>query len=154
MKKKEEGYQDMTKTAEMIGSYCTRHGHAPDVSGRFCLNCAEPLTAASATEVPAVTTEPLTGIDATLAERGARYGVFAEQGRITQNIKLACQDSPNWAILPPDMREAIDMIASKLSRILNGDPTYDDNWRDIVGYAKLVLDRLEREQIADIPEKS
>lgn len=81
-------------------------------------------------------------IDATLAERGARYGDFAEHARITQAIKRACVDTPNWSTLPDDMREAIDMIAHKLGRILNGDPTYADSWHDIIGYTKLVEDRL------------
>jgi hypothetical protein len=35
-------------------------------------------------------------IDATLAERGDRYGAFPEHARITQNIKRAMADSPNW----------------------------------------------------------
>ena len=42
-----------------------------------------------------------------------------------------------------DQAEAIDMIFSKLARILNGDPNYADNWIDIAGYATLVADRLE-----------
>ena len=27
-------------------------------------------------------------------------------------------------------------------KILNGDPNYVDNWHDIIGYAKLIEDRL------------
>lgn len=81
-------------------------------------------------------------IDATLAQRGSRYGDFAEHARITQAIKTACADSPNWATLSPDKREAIEMIAHKVGRILNGDPDYHDSWHDIVGYANLVADRL------------
>ena len=34
------------------------------------------------------------------------------------------------------------MIQHKIGRILNGDPNYDDNWRDICGYSQLVLDEL------------
>ena len=82
-------------------------------------------------------------IDSTLAERGDRYGAFDEHARITQAIKAAMADSPNWATLAPDQREALEMIAHKVGRILNGDPNYHDSWHDIVGYAKLVADRLE-----------
>lgn len=81
-------------------------------------------------------------IDATLAERGTRYGDFTEHARVTQAIKAAMADSPNWATLAPDMREALEMIAHKAGRILNGDPAYHDSWHDIVGYTKLVADRL------------
>jgi len=83
------------------------------------------------------------GIDATLAERGKRYGAFDEHARITQNIKRAMCDSPKWAILSDDKKEALEMIAHKIGRILNGDPEYRDSWHDIVGYAKLVEDSLE-----------
>jgi hypothetical protein len=85
------------------------------------------------------------GIDATLAERGSRYGSFDEHARITQAIKAAMIDSPNWARLAPDQREALEMVAHKVGRILNGDPDYHDSWHDIVGYTKLVADRLEAE---------
>ncbi len=84
----------------------------------------------------------MTDVAATLAERGKRYGVWAEQARITQSIKAAMRDSPNGQNLPPDMSEALSMIASKIARIMNGDPNYADSWHDIAGYAKLVEDRL------------
>jgi hypothetical protein len=82
-------------------------------------------------------------IEATLAERGNRYGDYAEHARITQNIKRAMQDSPNWASLADDQREALEMVAHKAGRILNGDPDYHDSWHDIIGYTKLVADRLD-----------
>jgi hypothetical protein len=84
----------------------------------------------------------MTTIEETLSERGKRYGGFAEHARITQAIKQAMADSPNWATLPADMRETLEMIAHKAGRILNGDPMFHDSWHDIVGYTKLVADRL------------
>lgn len=81
-------------------------------------------------------------IDLTLAERGRRYGNFAEHARVTQSLKDAMIVSPNWATLEPDQKEALEMVAHKIGRILNGDPDYHDSWHDIVGYAKLVADRL------------
>lgn len=85
----------------------------------------------------------MTDINATLAERGTRYGVFAEHARITQAIKRAMKDSPNWGSLPDDMKEALEMVAHKCGRILNGDPLYDDNYVDAIGYLQLVLNRLQ-----------
>lgn len=85
----------------------------------------------------------MTDISETLAERGSRYGDFAEHARITQAIKAAMANSPNWAFLAPDQKETLEMIAHKVGRILNGDPNYHDSWHDIVGYTKLVADRLE-----------
>jgi len=81
-------------------------------------------------------------IDTTLAQRGSQYGEFTEHARITQNIKAAMQDSPNWDKLPPNMKESLEMIAHKVGRILNGNPYYHDSWHDMVGYAKLVADEV------------
>lgn len=79
-----------------------------------------------------------------LEERGSRYGDFTSHAIITQNIKAAMRHSPNWAKMPNDMKESLEMVAHKVGRILNGDPTYADSWIDIVGYTQLVVDRLEK----------
>lgn len=82
------------------------------------------------------------GIDATLAERGSRYGKFTDHAKITQRLKSEMISHPGWAKLACDQAEALDMIAHKIGRILCGDPNYADSWHDIAGYAKLVDDRL------------
>jgi len=82
-------------------------------------------------------------IDTTLAERGSRYGKFTGHARITQRLKGFMQETDKWQKLEPDQCEALEMIAHKIGRILNGDPNYADSWVDIAGYAKLVADRLE-----------
>lgn len=81
-------------------------------------------------------------IEDTLAERGSRYGDFKSHAAITQNLKRVMQSTPNWAQLSDDKKEALDMIAHKIGRILNGDPEYADSWHDIIGYTKLIEDSL------------
>lgn len=83
-----------------------------------------------------------------LDERGVKYSSngragYAEVALVAQNLKSAMRHSPNWSKLPADMRESLEMVASKISRILNGDPSYLDSWVDIVGYVQLVIDRIE-----------
>ncbi len=90
----------------------------------------------------------MTDINETLAERGNRYGDFAVHAMITQNIKMAMQHSPNWVKLSAPMKESLEMIAHKIGRILNGDPNYIDSWHDIIGYARLVEEKLEVEILA------
>lgn len=80
--------------------------------------------------------------DDILAERGQRYGDFDKHADITQSLKKAMADTPGWQRLAPDQREALEMNAHKIGRILNGDPDYADSWEDIAGYAKLVANRL------------
>ena len=84
----------------------------------------------------------MSNIDNTLKERGARYGEFVDHADITQNIKAAMALGSNWNILDNDMREALEMVAHKAGRILNGDPNYIDSWTDIIGYTRLVEKRL------------
>lgn len=84
-----------------------------------------------------------TNVDSILDERGTRYGTFLQQAIITQRLKAVMGDTPNWIALNDDMTEALEMIAIKIGRILNGDPSYVDSWVDIAGYAQLVADRLE-----------
>jgi hypothetical protein len=85
-------------------------------------------------------------IDQVLGERGTRYGTFVESALVAQNVKAAMRHSAGWHSLPADAREALEMTATKVARILCGDPLYVDSWRDIEGYAKLVADRLESSQ--------
>lgn len=81
-------------------------------------------------------------LDATLDERGKRYGKFVGHADITQRLKGEMANSRNWATLDADMKEALEMVVHKIGRILNGDPAYDDSWRDIAGYARLIEQRL------------
>jgi len=79
-----------------------------------------------------------------LDERGARYGDFMTVASFSQQIKsLLCSAEP-FLPLDPDMIEALEMISNKLARMLCGDPTYIENWRDIAGYATLVMNRLSQ----------
>lgn len=82
-------------------------------------------------------------LDVTLQERGERYGEFESHATISQNIKAAMRNSPNWEALPAYMKEALEMDAHKTARILNGDPSYSDSWHDKTGYASLVERRLK-----------
>jgi hypothetical protein len=102
---------------------------------------------AAATPAPV----PVLGIDATLAERGSRYGVYTTHADITQGLKVVMNTTPGWARLTPHMKETLDMLAHKIGRILNGDPTYHDSWHDIVGYAKLSADAVLADQAPVAP---
>lgn len=86
-----------------------------------------------------------TDVGAVLNERGTRYGDYqmqsflAQQFKRTYRLHLTCYNK----FMTPDQEEALEMICTKLARIVNGDPDYADNWVDIAGYAKLVADKLE-----------
>ena len=85
-----------------------------------------------------------------LNERGKTHGDFTLHAAVTQAIKnlynapfqvgTDCH-STNWNRLNTVQREALEMIAHKIGRILAGNPNFKDHWDDIAGYAKLVADR-------------
>ena len=86
-----------------------------------------------------------TNTDDILAERGKRYGTFEGHADISQDLKRSMSEhlAKRGKTLADDQYEALEMIAHKIARIINGDPNYYDSWADIAGYAKLVADRLE-----------
>ena len=86
-----------------------------------------------------------------LKERGENYGDFATQAVLSQTLKntimqhyFQVHGGNKAQPLPAYMVEAISMICHKLARIANGNVTYSDSWQDIVGYAQLVINELEK----------
>ncbi len=84
----------------------------------------------------------MAALEETLAERGGRYGDFADHAVVAQALQDAMRSPPGWGLLPAMHKQALTVIADKIARMLTGDPNYADNWHDIQGYAKLVEDRL------------
>jgi len=89
-----------------------------------------------------------------LEERGTRYGVFGMQAQIAQSIHLILDEGMRQTgktkfSFAPDQLEAVNMIVNKLARIYNGDPHYADSWRDIAGYATLVADRIDNDNLKE-----
>lgn len=80
-----------------------------------------------------------------ITERGIRYGKFKDGAEIMQSLKDTMRDVDGWNNLTSSQKEALDMIQHKIGRILNGDPTYDDSWKDIAGYAALIVNELNGE---------
>lgn len=84
-------------------------------------------------------------VSKTIAVRSSNYGLYEDQAAVELQIKEAFENTPNWHKLKPDARCALDMIATKTSRILTGKPDLHDSWHDIEGYAHLVAERIKRD---------
>ena len=84
-------------------------------------------------------------IDAILNNRGSNYGSFLGLSQVTQRLKGVAHQfaGQNNKTFDADQAEALDLIFTKIGRILNGDPNHTDSWIDIAGYATLVADRLQ-----------
>lgn len=77
-----------------------------------------------------------------ITERGNKYGAFKDGAEIMRDLKNAMHSTDGWEKLSPSQQEALDMIQHKIGRVLNGDPNYDDSWKDIAGYATLIAEEL------------
>lgn len=77
-----------------------------------------------------------------LKQRASRYGSFSDNARVSQSIQKILKQNPQIQ-KDPTLNEAVSYISQKLARVASGDATYIDTWRDIAGYALLVVEYLE-----------
>ena len=84
-------------------------------------------------------------IEKILGTRAEQYGTFIRNADIAIKLKQVIHNTMvrEDTQLYPDQLQALDMIATKIGRILTGNPSHIDSWIDIAGYAKLVVDRLQ-----------
>ena len=80
-------------------------------------------------------------IQKTLKERHKTHGNFQTHAQISQELKAVLWKH-DFQELEADQIEALEMIAHKIARILNGNPNHKDHWHDIAGYAELIAGRL------------
>lgn len=87
----------------------------------------------------------VSGVSKVLDARAEQYGSFMQSSDTVIRIKSILHNvvARNEVPLYPDQLQALDMIATKISRIVHGNPNHLDSWIDIAGYATLVADRLQ-----------
>lgn len=80
-----------------------------------------------------------------LDEREKTHGPFTVVAAKAQRLKNTMRGGANWNVMDDIQREALEMIASKIGRILAGNHDEVDHWRDIAGYAALIERWLTRD---------
>ena len=78
-----------------------------------------------------------------LDEREKTHGSFMATASKAQQLKDAMRGGKNWEELDDMQREALQMIATKIARILEGCHDEVDHWRDLSGYSQLVVRELD-----------
>ncbi len=151
-----------TRTSEW-GTAHTVRGHYRGVFNLRCELCGETYHCIDQhTQCPHPTFEQLAKAkqeqamsdteqrDPLLQERQKTHGDFKINALIAQELKAVFRGMLGTASLPTHYqtmscvhREALDMIALKLSRILSGQANFKDHWDDIAGYAKLGAEACE-----------
>ncbi len=83
----------------------------------------------------------MSDIEDVLNERGETHGDFSEVAYFAQRLREIFRE--NGQFISDPHAESLDMIASKLARILAGNPNEPDHWLDIEGYARLARERIK-----------
>lgn len=91
-------------------------------------------------------------VEKTLKERSKTHGDFEEQAKLSQALKSAFTLFSTKP-LSNTQKEAVSMILHKLARIGTGNPNFVDSWRDISGYATLVMQELIDEGALDVKQE-
>ena len=78
-----------------------------------------------------------------LDERQKTHGDFYRIAMIAQELKDVMRRGKNWKILEDTQKEALEMVATKIARMLSGDHLYLDNVVDIIGYMTLLERQLK-----------
>lgn len=79
----------------------------------------------------------MSDVRALLSRREGTHGRFKDTATYAQALKMTMRETPNWKTLHPVQKEALEMAAVKIARILCGDPLHADHWHDGAGYLTL-----------------
>lgn len=80
--------------------------------------------------------------DPLLQTREITHGDFTINATAAQEIKRVFR-TRNVGAMPTRQAECLDLIATKIGRILAGDASFRDHWADIAGFAKLAEEACE-----------
>ena len=80
--------------------------------------------------------------DMFLNSRTKTHGNFSDVAKVYDIIKTTLENGKFYHEANATQRTALNMIAYKLARIVSGNPWYGDHWKDVKGYAQLVLEHL------------
>ena len=106
------------------------------------LNAIENALRAAPGEIIEVSPSEMDNVLRIIEQRRTVHGEFRDNAGITQAFKYQLTQGKNWNDLTAIQKEALEMIVHKIGRILSGDPNHKDHWTDIIGYARLVEQRL------------
>jgi hypothetical protein len=68
---------------------------------------------------------------------------FEDMSQLSQAIKFAFRRGKNWEGLPPESKEALELIASSVAQILSGAASDAKHWTDITILTRIRSKALE-----------
>jgi Domain of unknown function (DUF6378) len=117
--------------------WCTTCGDYTDHNCGICLKCRSREEKEMSITISSIGSGDIGGSsrDPLLVEREKSHGDFITTAKISQNLKSTIHY--HNSSVSSAQKEALEMIATKIARILCGDPFEKDHWNDIAGYAHL-----------------
>jgi len=85
----------------------------------------------------------MTTVNDTINERASTHGDYKEQAAFAQHFKRMVREGRNWERLDFYQAQSLEAFCDKISRVLCGNFNEIDHWRDVAGYAQLVVRELE-----------
>jgi hypothetical protein len=76
-------------------------------------------------------------LDDSLREKQMENGPFEDMAQLAQALKFALRRGKNWEALPPESKEALELIATHFAKILSGDASTPKHWDSIAILARL-----------------
>lgn len=79
-----------------------------------------------------------------IPNRDEKHGGLTLVGLTSQRLKEVMRSGRNHSVLHDSEKEALDMIAHKIARILHGaDPHNREHWEDVAGYALAAMRAMQ-----------
>jgi hypothetical protein len=138
MRRAEEYMHHKLETKDVPMNEAPRH---PSVDA---MRAVEDVLRAEPGEAVQIPADEMDTVLAILEQRQTVHGDFTDDAQTAQALKYVMRQGKNWDDMPSFMREALEQMQTKIARILSGDPSYPDHWRDLQGYPRLVETRLAR----------
>ena len=109
--------------------------------GKFVIDSFNTIPATDHDALEAqLTSELADGVEKLLSTREATHGDYANTARVAQILKRILTGEMGDEKYTDRQRESLDLICTKLARIVSGNANEPDHWRDIAGYATLAID--------------
>lgn len=88
-------------------------------------------------------------MEAILAERATQHGDIRDNAHFTLGLlemmeNVGATGFDGWSTLTREQKLCLLMIQHKVGRILSGNAYEVDHWKDIAGYATLIVKILEK----------
>lgn len=80
-----------------------------------------------------------------LNERDSTHGDWTQTSLLAQDLKQSLRLYEVYMAVPPRRREALDLICTKIARIVCGRSDISEHWDDIAGYAQLAASDIPKE---------